>query len=267
MAQRSHSAPDLESFFDAVRRAAKRALLLDYDGTLAPFRVERDEAVPYPGIREILQSLVGAGDTRVVVISGRRAHDLPPLLGLERLPEIWGTHGWERLLPDGTYELAPLEERASAGLAEARGWVEAQGWMQHCEQKPASVAVHWRGLPPDAAGSMRDTLLAHWPALAEPAGLAVHEFDGGVELRVPGRDKGFAVRTLLGEIGPDAVVAYLGDDVTDEDAFKAIKGHGMGILVRAEYRPTAADLWLRPPEELSAFLARWQEACTAPHNL
>ena len=263
MAQRSHSAPDLDPFFAVVRRAAKRALLLDYDGTLAPFRVERDAAVPYPGIREILQSLVDAGDTRVVVISGRRAHDLPPLLGLARLPEIWGTHGWERLLPDGTYELAPLEERASAGLAEARGWVEAQGWMQHCEHKPASVAVHWRGLPPDAAGSMRDILRAHWPVLAEAAGLAVHEFDGGVELRVPGRDKGFAVRTLLGEIGPDAVVAYLGDDQTDEDAFTAIKGRGMGILVRAADRPTAADWWLRPPEELLAFLARWQEACTA----
>src|ERR671926_1040943 len=176
MAQRSHCVLDLDSFFDAVRRAAKRALLLDYDGTLAPFRVERDEAVPYPGIREILQSLVDAGDTRVFVFSGPRPHPPPPLLGLERLPEIWGTHGWERLLPDGIYELAPLDERASAGLAEARAWVEAQGWMQHCEQKPASVAVHWRGLPPDAAGSMRDTLLAHWPALAEPAGLAVHEF-------------------------------------------------------------------------------------------
>src|SRR5919205_3819309 len=110
MAQRSHSAPDLDPFFAVVRRAEKRALLLDYDGTLAPFRVERDEAVPYPGIREILPSLVDAGDTRVVVISGRRAHDLPPLLKLEWLPEIWGTHGWERLLPDGIYELAPLDE-------------------------------------------------------------------------------------------------------------------------------------------------------------
>ena len=267
MAQRSRSSPELEHFFGAVKRAEKRALLLDYDGTLAPFRVERDEAVPYPGVREVLQSLVDAGHTRLVVISGRRAHDLPPLLGLERLPEIWGTHGWERLLPDGTYELAPLEERASTGLADARAWVEASGWMQHCEEKPASLAVHWRSLPADAAGSMRDTLLAHWPALAQPAGLAVHEFDGGVELRVPGRDKGFAVRTLLAEIGADAVVAYLGDDVTDEDAFEAIKGKGMGILVRAEHRPTAADLWLRPPEELLAFLARWQEACAARYDV
>jgi len=49
----------------------------------------------------------------------------------------------------------------------------------------------------------------------------------------------------------------LGDDRTDEDAFKSIKGRGLGVLVREAFRPTYADVWIKPPEELLAFLARW----------
>jgi trehalose-6-phosphatase len=56
-------------------------------------------------------------------------------------------------------------------------------------------------------------------------------------------------------------VAYLGDDRTDEDAFKALAGRGLAVLVREELRPTAAAVWLRPPVELLDFLQRWMTAC------
>jgi trehalose-phosphatase len=78
---------------------------------------------------------------------------------------------------------------------------------------------------------------------------------------VPGRDKGFVVDTVLREMDTDTVAAYLGDDLTDEDAFKAINGRGLPVLVRGEFRPTAARCWLKPADELLAFLRRWQEAC------
>jgi len=55
----------------------------------------------------------------------------------------------------------------------------------------------------------------------------------------------------------ETVAAYLGDDFTDEDAFTAIKGHGIGILVRKEFRPTEADIWIKPPDELLSFLSDW----------
>jgi trehalose 6-phosphate phosphatase len=51
-----------------------------------------------------------------------------------------------------------------------------------------------------------------------------------------------------------AMIAYLGDDLTDEDAFRAVKGYRLGVLVRAELQPTLVDLWLRPPGELLALL-------------
>lgn len=68
------------------------------------------------------------------------------------------------------------------------------------------------------------------------------------------------VERLLGEMGPGTVAAYLGDDLTDEDAFRAIRGRGTGILVREEFRPTAAGFLLKPPEDVLDFLARWNEA-------
>ena len=120
--------------------------------------------------------------------------------------------------------------------------------------------MHWRGLPEEGAAAIRVFLEARWAALDLGRGLDWCDFDGGVELRLPGRDKGLVVDRILGEMGPDTVAAYLGDDLTDEDAFRAIRGKGAGILVRKEFRPTAADFLLEPPEDVLDFLARWDEA-------
>jgi trehalose-phosphatase len=98
--------------------------------------------------------------------------------------------------------------------------------------------------------------------LAQMDGLSLLEFEAGLELRV-GRDKGEVVKVLLeetGGAGPDPI-AYLGDDLTDEAAFRAIKGSGLGVLARRQGRATAADIWLQPPVELREFLKRWLRAC------
>ncbi|MEO8630619.1 MAG: trehalose-phosphatase, partial [Betaproteobacteria bacterium] len=85
----------------------------------------------------------------------------------------------------------------------------------------------------------------------------VLDFESGIELRAHGRTKAHAVATLLQESNRDIPAAYLGDDLTDEDAFAALAGHGLSVLVRSQKRETAAQAWLRPPEELLAFLQRW----------
>lgn len=251
----------LGKFFERVRAATRRGLLLDYDGTLAPFRVERDQAQPYPGVREMLNRLIETNSTRVVLISGRSTQDLVPQLGLRRLPEIWGSHGWERLMPDGTCQMPRLDERAQRGLAEAHDWARAAGLLGHCEQKPASLALHWRGLPEMVAGEIREKATEKWLSLTQNTGLTIQEFDGGMELQVLGRDKGDAVATMLSEMGDAAIIAYLGDDLTDENAFRTLGRKGLSVLVRGDFRPTAADLWLQPPEELVEFLRNWINAC------
>ncbi len=249
----------LTSYFKRLEKARYRALLLDYDGTLAPFRVDREHAMPYPGVVEILQRILAAGHSRVVLITGRPTADLLPLLDLDPHPEIWGSHGWERLMPDGTYSLADLDRPADQTLTAAFRAMKAEGLADHCERKPAGLALHWRGLDPSSVEQFRAIAQERWAGPASRAGLVIREFDGGIEIRVPGRDKGIAVRVILSEMPQQVVTAYLGDDLTDEDAFKAIRGRGLGVLVRPERRPSAASLWLRPPEELIDFLVQWHE--------
>src|SRR5690242_19113225 len=88
----------------------------------------------------------------------------------------------------------------------------------------------------------------------------LRDFDGGMELCATGHDKGDAVRTLAQESGPDAVLAFLGDDHADEDAFRAVPEGSAAVLVSHASRTTAAHLWLQPPGELLMFLRRWQAA-------
>jgi trehalose 6-phosphate phosphatase len=250
---------NLERFFNNLDSTQKRALMLDYDGTLAPFRVERDKALPYPGIRGILTRLVSADRTRIVIISGRRVKDLVPLIGLDVSPEIWGSHGLERLKRDGEYQLTELGALTRQGLAEASNWLKAQGLAGVSERKPSGIAFHWRGLSPDKANELKERIEKKWFPSAGNFGLILHEFDGGLELRVAGITKGNVVESIAKEMGGDAVLAYLGDDLTDEDAFNALRGRGLSVLVRDSRRETAADLWIKPPQELLQFLEKWIE--------
>jgi trehalose 6-phosphate phosphatase len=250
----------ISEFIRTVAQSPQSALLLDYDGTLAPFSVDRQSAVPYPGVIPVLQEIVDTGRTRLVIITGRNAHDIDPLLDIRPFPEVWGSHGLQRLRPDGTVEMPELDPKALQALEDAERWLSYQGLHHMAEPKPGSIAVHWRALDENSAIQLRGRILLGWFPIAESASLRVLEFDGGLELRVPDKDKSDAVRTILQEIGPRVPAAYLGDDVTDELAFRAMQ-RGLTVLVRREPRKTAARAWLRPPEELLQFLRQWRDAC------
>jgi len=254
---------DPDRFFERLARAERCALLLDYDGTLAPFHVDPAQALPHPGVRAALNALLAAQDTRLIIISGRWTRDLLPLLGLDRQPEVWGSHGWERCRPDGRCETRRPDERALQALAQADHWSESVAALgARRELKPASLAIHWRGLDPHAVHRIRADVLEQWALYARDQGLEAHDFDGGIELRVAGCSKADVVRTIAAESG-NAPMAYLGDDFTDEDAFRVLRPGDLGVLVRSDIRATAAGLWLRPPGDLLDFLRRWSEVRAA----
>ncbi|HKM48674.1 MAG TPA: trehalose-phosphatase [Terriglobales bacterium] len=252
---------ELAPFLQTVAQAAQSVLLLDYDGTLAPFKAQRDQAYPYPGVVLLLQEIVRNGRTRVIVISGRDADDVLPLLNIHPHPEVWGVHGLQRLKTDGSMEMPRLDERTLNGLSDADRWLGYQQLRHTAEFKGGSIAVHWRGLMESVAESVRARVLLGWRPIADYSGLDLLEFDGGVEVRAREADKGDAVRAFLGEISPDTPVAYLGDDNTDESAFQAMQGRGIGVLVRPIWRQTAAQFWLKPPDEVLDFLGLWLKAC------
>ena len=264
----THESEDkLKAFFREFAGAATSLLLLDYDGTLAPFRVDRFQASPWAGVRNLLNLIQNQKKTRIDVVSGRPAAEIVRLLDLNTPPTVWGLHGAERLHPDGRRELEPTADRARTHLDALRARLRQDAFGGLFEEKPNAAVVHWRGAAPHKANEIERRTRELFEPLAEIDGLQLLEFECGVELRA-GRDKGGAVKAILHELTAEKFAtnvsgipaAYLGDDITDESAFAAMKGRGLSVLVRRQWRKTTADVWLKPPEELRRFLGMWLEA-------
>lgn len=246
-------------FMEQLKNAPSATLLLDYDGTLAPFHVDRFQAHPYSGVVSLLKQIANSGKTRVAVISGRPLFELKTLLEPLRSVEMWGVHGLERLLPNGSYAELPIDRKCVELLSQAKGQIVQAGLSALAEVKPGGIAMHWRGMPAHKADYTAAMIREAWKPFADAPQLRLLEFEQGVELRVAHPDKGDAVATIIEETGPEAQIAYLGDDFTDEDAFRALNGRGLTVLVRPESRETLARAWLKPPEELREFLEDWLE--------
>lgn len=251
----------IDIFFDQVCSASQRILMLDYDGTLAPFTANRSRALPYGSIPELLDAINSTCRTRVVIISGRPALEITSLLDTHFHPEVWGVHGLERVYPGGRRDFAFVDPAHLQAIADAAVALEEAGLSSHYEFKRCSIAVHWRGLRGFQLEDVRTKSYRLLGPVACQSNLLLAEFDGGVELKPKAARKSTAVRSILSEAESCVPAAYLGDDLTDEDAFEALDGRGLSILVRSEWRPSRAQVWLKPPEQLVQFLRDWIHCC------
>ena len=259
----SESRKRLNRFFAGFSGASKSILFLDYDGTLAPFRVDRFKARPWASVRELLDEIQAQGRTQLVFVSGRPAAEILPLLNLGQRPEVWGLHGVEHVYPDGRREMQKIPGPAKRKLDGLRAQLRSDAFGALLEEKPNSVVLHWRGASRRQAQEIERKARALFEPAKRTKGLLLLEFESGLELRA-GRDKGAAVRAVLSASRQRPLpAAYLGDDLTDEAAFSAIKDRGLSVLVRRVRRKTLADVWLRPPQELREFLSRWISSCAA----
>lgn len=255
---------DLQKFFGTLRRGA--LLILDYDGTLAPLVQNRMQATPYPGVKERLLALLELEQTRLVIVSGRSLSDLETLLGLPSSLELWGSHGLERKRQDPIAVSrfnVPLDFKIDEGLKQGLKVCQEQADPAMCEVKPYAVALHLRGIDPLKQSEVSEPIERAWEKICSNYDLEIHHFDGGIELRPKGRNKGDVIVQLLSEVPAHTPIAYLGDDATDEEAFAALGNKGLKVLVREQLRrPTYADIHLIPPLELLAFLDDWKKGIT-----
>jgi trehalose 6-phosphate phosphatase len=203
--------------------ATRRPLLVasDYDGVLARLRDEPSAAVPEPGVPEALARLAGVPGVTVALVSGRGVADLQATSGLSG-PFRWvGSHGEEF---DGplTGELADWRDALAAALAPAVAGVPDA----RLEIKPASVAVHVRQVQDrDVAAAV----LERARTLVDSS-LTLKPGKDVLEVALTGADKGTALRRLISE--HDAAAAmYLGDDVTDEDGFRALRPDDLAVKI------------------------------------
>lgn len=247
----------LRQIENRLSQAERRILITDYDGTIAPFVTDRFNARPYPGVMAKLLGINDSGD-RVVFVTGRSLKDLLNLFPEARRFEVWGSHGWERFGPEAGIFRFDIEPAVDLKLEQALNWARSIGCGDRCDAKAGAVAIHFRGLDRSAAAQLSERVRARWGKLLSDGNLMLRPFDGGYELLATGRNKGDAVRTVLNEEVRKFCAVYLGDDITDEDAFRAIAGRGMGVLMRPFPRDSAAEYHLKPPEELIQLLDLWQ---------
>ena len=256
--------PQLPNALDAygqligVVNGRRPFICLDFDGTLSEIVSDPDEAKLVEGTAEVLESL--AAQCPVAILSGRDLADIRERVGL---PGLWyaGSHGFELIGPDGSHHhndaahaAVPVLESAAAELREALKEIPGA----RVEHKRYAVAVHYRNVAPERVAEIVATTHRH----GNRHGLRVTGGRKVVELRPDiDWDKGTAL-TWLRERVPQTgrlLPIYIGDDLTDEDAFDAIRSSGVGLVVRSDEdggRPTAAQYTLNNPTEVREFLRR-----------
>jgi trehalose 6-phosphate phosphatase len=243
-------------FWQRVAAAGERLLVLDYDGTLAPFRVNRMEALPLPGVLEDLRSIRDSGRTQLAIITGRPLRELIQLIGDLHVP-MSGSHGFEFLAPYGSIDSGELTDGQVARFVRAEREAREIAPDARVERKPASVGLHTRGMPEARAAELQERVTEAWTRDAAAVGMECRRFSGGVELRISSVHKGKALERLLESRGDDALTVYIGDDETDEDAFAALPDSGVGIKVGPSGVTTRAAGRLDDPEAVKGLLRTW----------
>jgi trehalose 6-phosphate phosphatase len=260
--RRMSELPDALQALDSAAglTAGRPAVFFDFDGTLSDIVEDPDAATPVAGAVESLGNL--AAQCPVAVLSGRDLADVTKRLGV---PGIWyaGSHGFELTAPDGTHHqndaaaaAIPELERAAAELRDRLGSIPGVV----VEHKRFGVAVHYRNAARDRVGEVAAAVRA----TGQRDGLRVTTGREVIELRPDmDWDKGKTLRWVIDQLhdaGSGSLLPiYLGDDITDEDAFDAVRQDGAGILVRHDEdgdRATAARFALDSPTRVAEFTER-----------
>jgi len=251
------------------RRLARRhaALFCDYDGTLTPIVSRPDLARLDPATRAALERV--ADRCVVAIISGR---DLADVMGLVAIDRVWyaGSHGFEVCGPGGERSEREEGRRMLGPLAEAADELERSvadipgAWV---ERKRFAIAIHTRQVDDDRLADVEAAIDHAWerqPGLHKTGGKRIFELRPDVDW-----DKGRALWWVFERAGLPAdriVPIYLGDDVTDEDAFAALGDQGLGIVVEAGDRPTHAEYRLANPREVCEFLVELADLLEGPEG-
>lgn len=250
MSDDTSNSNELHERIDEFARTPHVLIACDYDGTLAPIVEDPAQAHPLRESIVALRTLAEQMDTPVAVISGRALGELARLSGFDGSVHLVGSHGSEfdaGFINSLTEEQTERRER----ILESINRVSSDTPGSSVETKPASIAFHYRNTSDrNAARNAVETIEsgpASWDDVQVKRGKEV------IELSVVPTNKGTAIQTLRQRVGASAVF-FIGDDVTDEDAFETLRGPDIGVKVGSG--DTRADFRVDSPNDVAALLAR-----------
>ena len=245
----------LEHVQEIARRGDRLAVFLDYDGTLTRIVSHPEDAWLSDSMRQTLRSL--AARVPVAILSGRDLDDVRGRVHVDGIVYA-GSHGFDIAGAGGLRrELGaaylPVLDAAETELREALDEIPGA----QLERKHFSVAAHYRNVNENEAFKVAlavDAVTAKHRELRRMDGKKVYELLPDIDW-----NKGKAVLWLLETLGLErrnVLPIYIGDDRTDEDAFRAIEKRGVAILVSEQPQITAASYWLNNPEDVERFLQK-----------
>jgi alpha,alpha-trehalase len=231
------------------------AIFLDYDGTLTPIVEDPDKATLSDKTKRVIKRL--SDHYSVAIISGRDLVDVQNMVGISDIAYA-GSHGFDIAGPGGKYKeqktgkhFLPMLEHAGEELSRSLRDIP----RARVERKRFAIAVHYRQVDSADVNTLEkrfDDILSHYPELRKTTGKKVIELRPNIDW-----NKGKALIHLLDALYTDSsrvIPVYIGDDITDQDAFRAISNRGIAIAVGSEMRQTAAHYTLRDSEEVVRFL-------------
>ncbi|RZS65952.1 trehalose 6-phosphate synthase/phosphatase [Agromyces ramosus] len=247
----------LQAAISTLASTERLLVALDFDGTLAPLVDRPEDARATDRSRAAIERLAVADDTRVAIVSGRALASLDEVASPPDGTLLSGSHGVElQLDPAGVTidlrdsEMAKLERLSSIVEEVAAG---ADGaWI---ERKPAGLALHTRRLSTTAGTALQHS--ARDKVEAELLGITVRTGKAVLEFAVRSSDKGESLARLRQHVGATATI-YIGDDVTDEDAFAALDDDDVGVKVGQG--KSIATYRVRSPEDVAELLERLADA-------
>jgi trehalose 6-phosphate phosphatase len=243
-------ASDVVAAIDEFVSAPTVLVASDFDGVLAPLIPDPMASRPLPGTIESLKGLAALPSTYAAVVSGRDLGTLTQLTGLadSDVTRI-GSHGGESSAAGAAVALTDGQRADLDALTAELDEVAAAHPGAGLEHKPAAVVLHTRRMADESAA--REAEDAALEVTARHTGLHVLHGKHVVEVSVVRADKGTALVALRDEVGAD-VVAYFGDDVTDEDAFRALGPDD--VTVKVGRGDTAARFRVETPEDAAEVL-------------
>lgn len=220
----------VENMVKEFEQAGKRCILLDYDGTLTPYQKIPTLAVPSPELLDLLEQLTRDETNEIVVISGRDTETLEKWLGHLAI-NLVSEHGacmrikneeWQSQAtssPEWKDEIRPLLRVFVTRCAGS-----------FIEEKKNTIAWHYRNTNPDLGFIRSRELYNNLQQLTTNTPLQVIDGNKVIEVRMIGVDKGATALNILARINPDFILC-IGDDVTDEDMFRALKDKAYTIKI------------------------------------
>jgi len=252
---------DKDNIIEEVGSQDHRAFFLDYDGTLTPIVKDPSKAYLAPHHREVIASLLHDERNFVSIISGRTIEQLRGFIGLGGLV-LAGNHGMEIAGPNISYvnEGALRAKSLLRDIAEVlkQKLTDLEGAI--VEDKGLTVSVHYRMVPVKYHPSFKRLFYREIGKFLASKRISVTRGKRILEVR-PNVvwDKGSAVKWILNFLSNyllegNPYPIYMGDDETDEDAFRALRGRGLTILVSPRKRASEASYFIRDVEEAYQFL-------------